>query len=159
MTSDRITEALSGLAALAAEYDEVFADLVESLGANAADCERDPAQLLPYMEEFAADVSAVDDMTGDDMTDDERVFLTNQFVAYLAKFLIVRHGASWDVIVDDAVPTGFRHVLRLTDVDGASQWADPFRLAIYEFQHLPIEVTRLLAAAQMAAGIFTANAD
>lgn len=81
-------------------------DLLERAGADLAAFEADPASALPFME------SMTEASRAEGLSEDERVYLHTQLVAFVAEVLVRGHGARWDVIADG---DGFAYVLAVGD--------------------------------------------
>ncbi|WP_431781532.1 hypothetical protein [Streptomyces chumphonensis] len=79
--------------------------------------------------------------------------LHSDLVSFLADVLIRRRGAQWNVKADPSVRRGYRYVLQATGLDGAERQIDPYDVVEEEFRHLPIEITRMIANAEVALAV------
>ncbi len=147
MTDDRITAARAGLPEWTAQAERTFLSLAETLGAPIAESRRDPIVLLPYLETYLSGLPL------DELDEDDWGALRTQFVAYVAQSLIIRYGAEWSVADDDRSPVRFRYVLERGDPAGERRWVDPFAVVMNEFRARPVEVSRMLATAELALGV------
>jgi hypothetical protein len=143
-----IDAARDGLADWTAEYDELYLALVDSLEAPAA-AREDPLHLIPSLVTLAREIAA-DEAS---MTHDDWIAVMNNFVAFLARFMIVTYGARWDVEPAPSSPAGYWYVLRVADYEGVNGWVDPFGVANREVRRRPIEPVRMLAEVETTAGV------
>lgn len=147
MTNDRMDEARAGLPEWSAEFEQYFIQLAEVLEAPVERCRQDPALLVPYAEAFVSGLPL------DELDQEDRVVLRTRMVAYVARLLIAHHGARWDVQEDETRPAGFRYVLRPPNPRPGRSWVDPFAVVMNEFHNRPVEITRMLATAELAIGV------
>jgi ubiquinone/menaquinone biosynthesis C-methylase UbiE len=94
----------------------------------------------------------------DELTDEDWRVLRSRLVSYLAWSMIIRYGAAWTVVTDETSPAGFRYLLAVADRGAQSRVIDPFAVVMKESRSRPIEVTRMLAVADVAAGVVVADA-
>jgi hypothetical protein len=146
MTDERVAEALAQLPTWAAQSEDAFRRLAEVLGAPVEDSLRDPTTLLPHVAMLLAELPL------DELTDDDWKALHLQLVAFVAQVLIHRSGARWSVLADDRSVTGYWYVLERTDGEGRTRILNPFALVFDELKERPIEVTRMLATAELVVG-------
>ncbi|MBD3932569.1 hypothetical protein IF129_13535 [Streptomyces chumphonensis] len=79
--------------------------------------------------------------------------LHSDLVSFLADVLIRGRGAEWNVKADPSVRRGYRYVIQATGLDGAKRQIDPYDVVEEEFRHLPIEITRMIANAEVALAV------
>jgi hypothetical protein len=141
MTDNRIDQARAGLPEWSAESERTFLQLARTLQAPVDDVRRDPTALLAHLERYVSGLPL------DELDEDDWMILRTQLVAAVAQTVIAREGAAWSVRPDERSPAGYRFVLeRATD----GRWVDPFAVVLNELRERPIEVTRMLATAEMA---------
>jgi hypothetical protein len=143
--ANKANEARAGLVSWGEEFERSFERLVEVLGAPVAESRRGPALLVPYLDEFLSGLPF------DRLDEEDWVVLEARLVAYLAQLLNTEHSTRWDVREDANNPEGFRYVLRLTTP--TDRWVDPFAVVANELHNRPVEVTRMLATAELAIGV------
>lgn len=59
-----------------------------------------------------------------------------------------RRGACWRKIDDQKSPAGYRYFIEATGLDGNAHQIEPYDVVMEEFEHLPIEITRMIANAE-----------
>lgn len=60
----------------------------------------------------------------------------------------VDEGGCWKLIDDAKSPTGYRYVIEAAGLDGNLYQIEPYDVVMEEFEHLPIEITRMIANAE-----------
>ncbi|MFF9374722.1 hypothetical protein ACF1BB_09295 [Streptomyces griseoluteus] len=74
-------------------------------------------------------------------------------MSYVADYVIRKHGAWWTVADDPTAPRGYRYVVKAVGRDGWTRQFDPLRAVAREVADLPIEITRILADAELTLGL------
>ncbi|MFJ7177522.1 hypothetical protein ACIQXA_14225 [Streptomyces massasporeus] len=105
---------------------------------------RDPMSLIPALQDYVSRAPL------DEFEQSDWITLHADLMSYVADYLIQKHGASWSVADDPATPRGYRFVIEATGRDGQPRRVDPFQVVSKEFDSLPIEITRMLASAELA---------
>lgn len=146
MDSNAAQAARAGLAEFAQESWKNFGSVAEVVGAPAAQAESDPLSVMPYLQTYIWELPL------DEFETEDWATLHADIVAFLARVMFVRCGASWQVREALSSPRGYRYVLRATDARGASHDVDPFEVVAQEFQRRPIDVARMLATTQLSLG-------
>lgn len=85
--------------------------------------------------------------------DDDWRTLHNDLACFLADLLIRRDGAAWTVKDDPESPLGYSYLLEVTGRDGTAHTLDPYDVVREEFAHLPIEIFRMIANAEVVTGL------
>ncbi|MFJ5718564.1 hypothetical protein [Streptomyces sp. NPDC093149] len=70
-------------------------------------------------------------------------------MSYVSDFLIQKYGARWTVVDDSTTTRGYRYVIETEDRDGKNRKIDPADVVMAELKNLPIEITRMLASAEL----------
>ncbi|MFK4109009.1 hypothetical protein [Streptomyces sp. NPDC002176] len=107
----------------------------------------DPMVLIPALQDYVSRAPFSEFEQSDWVT------LHADLMSYVADYLINKHGARWSVENDPASPRGYRYVIAATGRDGRSHVLDPLQLVGQEFTSLPIDITRMLAGAELALGL------
>ncbi|MFD8673875.1 hypothetical protein ACFV1A_12415 [Streptomyces seoulensis] len=81
------------------------------------------------------------------------ITLQADLMSYAADYVIRKHGARWTVVDDPMAPRGYRCVVEVIGRDGQTRQLDPLRAVAREIADLPIEITRMLADAELALGL------
>jgi hypothetical protein len=118
-------------------------DIADMLGVPPEAYTRDPLSLVPALQNYVSRLPFEEFETSDWVT------LHGDLLAYLADYLIRRHGARWCVVGDPATPRGYRYVIEALGRDGELRRVDPGDVIQNEFKSLPVEVTRMLASAEL----------
>ncbi|NUK19776.1 hypothetical protein [Streptomyces lunaelactis] len=118
-------------------------DVADMLGVPPDVYTRDPLNLIPALQNYVSRLPLSQFEQSDWIT------LHSDLMAYLADVLIQRHGARWIVVDDSTVPRGYRYVIEAEGRDREMRRIDPADVVQIEFKNLPIEVTRMLASAEL----------
>ncbi|MFI9507127.1 hypothetical protein [Nocardia sp. NPDC052566] len=124
---------------------ESLSGLRSALDADHIDLDSDPLAFMATLDEFIA---------GQDfehMDDDDWLWLHTMLAAYVAQVFLVEHHAKWDLITDER---GSNYILIVRGRDGADHFVSPMDIVYDDFgRAMPPEIPRILAAAELAAGI------
>jgi hypothetical protein len=118
-------------------------DIADMLGVLPDAYTRDPLNLIPALQNYVSRLPLGQFEQSDWVT------LHSDLLSYVADFLIQRHGARWDVVDDSTTPRGYRYVIEAQGHDGEIRRIDPADVVMTEFDNLPIEITRMLASAEL----------
>ncbi|MEU0197762.1 MULTISPECIES: hypothetical protein [unclassified Streptomyces] len=118
-------------------------DVADMLGVPPEVYTRDPLTLIPALQNYVSRLPLTQFEPSDWIT------LQSDLMAYVADVLIQRHGARWIVVDDSTTPRGYRYVIEAEGLDGQTRRIDPVGAVQAEFTNLPIEVTRMLASAEL----------
>ncbi|MEU0723478.1 hypothetical protein [Streptomyces sp. NPDC006140] len=118
-------------------------DVADMLGVPPEVYTRDPLTLIPALQNYVSRLPLTQFEQSDWIT------LQSDLMAYVADVLIQRYGARWIVVDDSTTPHGYRYVIEAEGLDGQIRRIDPVGAVQAEFTNLPIEVTRMLASAEL----------
>ncbi|MFD5518149.1 hypothetical protein [Streptomyces sp. NPDC127066] len=118
-------------------------DIADMLGISQDVYTRDPLSLIPALQNYVSRLPIGQFEQSDWVT------LSSDLMSYVADFLIRRHGARWEVVDDSTTPRGYRYVIEAQGYDGEIRRVDPTDIVMAEFGNAPIEVTRMLASAEL----------
>ncbi|MFE2966816.1 hypothetical protein ACFXKC_24710 [Streptomyces sp. NPDC059340] len=118
-------------------------DIADMLGVPPDAYTRDPLSLIPALQNYVSRLPLGQFEQSDWVT------LHSDLLSYVADFLVQRHGARWDVVDDSTTPRGYRYVIEAQGLDGEIRRIDPADVVMTEFDNLPIEITRMLASAEL----------
>ncbi|MFF0027877.1 hypothetical protein ACFYS7_06635 [Streptomyces avermitilis] len=119
-------------------------DIADMLGVPADVYTRDPSSLIPALQNYVSRLPL------NDFEQSDWVTLHSDLMSYVADFLIQRHGARWVVVDDPGASRGYRYVVQAEGLDGELRRIDPAYIVMAEFDSQPVEITRMLASAQLA---------
>jgi hypothetical protein len=122
-------------------------DVADMLGVPPDVYGRDPMSLIPALQDYVSRAPL------DEFEQSDWVTLHADLMSYIADYLIQKHGARWDVADDPTAPRGYRFVIEATGRDGQTRRVDPADVVRKEFSSLPIEITRMLASAELTLGL------
>ncbi|WP_367046966.1 hypothetical protein [Streptomyces sp. Je 1-332] len=109
----------------------------------------DPLQLVPALQNY------VSRLPYQEFEPSDWVTLLSDLMSYVSEFLIEKHGARWNVVDDSTAPRGYRYVVEAEGRDGQLRTIDPSDVVREEFGNLPIEITRMLASAELTLRLTT----
>ncbi|WP_433545298.1 hypothetical protein ACQPZG_08920 [Streptomyces sp. CA-294286] len=132
-----------GLEQWAEEGRTAIADLADMIGVPAHIYNADPTTLVPALQNY------VSRLPFGDFKESDWVTVHSDLIAYVADYLIRKHGACWATARDTGVPKGYRYVVEANGCDGEIHRVDPADVVMKEFGKLPIEITRMLASAEL----------
>lgn len=118
-------------------------DIADMLGISPKSYTDDPLTLIPALQNYVSRLPLSQFEQSDWVT------LQTDLMSYVADFLIQRHGAQWAVAEDSTTVRGYRYVIEATGHDGEARRIDPTDVVQEEFKKLPIEITRMLASAEL----------
>ncbi|AZQ75692.1 hypothetical protein EKH77_20830 [Streptomyces luteoverticillatus] len=113
------------------------------LGAAPDAYSRDPLNLLVALQNY------VDSLPLGEFEQSDWITLHTDLTSYLADVLVHRCEGVWRVAHDSTAPQGFRYVIEATGLDGELHQVEPYAVVMEEFRHPPIEVTRMIANAEV----------
>ncbi|MHB9859049.1 hypothetical protein [Streptomyces sp. YIM S03343] len=131
----------------------VIMDVADMLGLPPDVYSRDPQQLIPPLQDYVSKLPLSEFEQSDWVT------LHTDLLFYVAGYLIQRYGARWVVADDPHAPRGYRYAIEAQGRDGQTQRVDPADVVMTEFNNLPIEITRMLAGAELTLRLTTAGAE
>ncbi|ORT59296.1 hypothetical protein BKD26_15005 [Streptomyces sp. CB03238] len=119
-------------------------DVADMLGVPPSVYVNDPISLIPALQNYVSRLPL------SQLEQSDWVTLQTDLMAYVADFLIQKHGARWNVVDDPTAPRGYRYIIEAEGRDGEIHRIDPVDVVQLEFRNLPIEVIRMLASAELA---------
>ncbi|MGW4286821.1 hypothetical protein ACWEIK_07780 [Streptomyces sp. NPDC004673] len=125
-------------------------DLAEVLGVSPEVYSAEPASLVPALQDYVSRSPLEEFEQADWIT------LHADLMSYVADYAIRKYGAQWNVADDPTAPRGYRYIVEAVGQDGQdgqTRQLDPFRAVAREIADLPIEVTRILAGAELTLGL------
>ncbi|MFC5924257.1 hypothetical protein [Micromonospora vulcania] len=142
-----MAEARDELPTWASESHQNFEEFAKELNAPAQALAGDPFALVPYLQAYLSELPL------SQFEQDDWVTLHTDLASFLAEFMIRNHAASWVVREAPNSPRGFRYVLAVDQPVAGAGVVDPFEVVATEIRALPIEVTRMIANAELTAGV------
>ncbi|MGW0668206.1 hypothetical protein [Streptomyces sp. NPDC002746] len=115
------------------------AGVTEIIGVTTDQYAEDPLTLIPGLQKY------VDRLPLSDFEQSDWIALHTDLTAYLGDLMVRRHNATWVKVSDSSSPTGYRYLIEATGIDGATYHAEPYDVAMEEFERLPIKITRMVA--------------
>lgn len=128
-------------------------DVADMLGVPPEIYTRDPMSLIPALQNYVSRAPLGEFEQSDWIT------LHSDLMSYVADYLIQKHGARWDIAQDPTTPRGYRYVIEATGRDGQTRRIDPADVVMKEFSSLPIDITRMLASAELTLHLASQAAD
>ncbi|MEU2128213.1 hypothetical protein [Streptomyces sp. NPDC018352] len=125
------------------EGRQTVIDIADMLGVPPTTYTRDPLSLIPALQNYVSRLPL------DQFDQSDWATLHSDLMSYVSDFLIQKHGARWTVVDDSTAARGYRYVIEAEDRDGENRKIDPADVVMAEFKNLPIEVTRMLASAEL----------
>ncbi|MEE1808606.1 MULTISPECIES: hypothetical protein [Streptomyces] len=116
--------------------------LATVLGVAPEEYTADPLALLPGLQNY------VDRLPLGEFEQSDWVTLHTDLTSYLGDLLVRRRGAIWKKVDDRSSPAGYRYLIEAEGLDGKRYQAEPYDVVMEEFQHLPIEIGRMIANAE-----------
>ena len=142
MSEEDIARARAGLPEWARQSHRNFEALVRVLNAPAEQSAEDPLTLLPYLQRYVSMLPL------DQFEQSDWVTLHSDLASFVAEVMVKKHRGQWAVREAPNAPRGFRYVI---EVGGGM--VDPFEVVAHELRARPIEVTRMIASAELTAGV------
>jgi hypothetical protein len=124
-----------------------FQGLLDMLGVSSQQVAADPFTVVPYLQAYLSELPL------SQFERDDWVALHSDLATILAEYMIAKHGAQWVVRDAPRSPRGYRYVLQVNGPLTGDGIVDPFEVVAQEFRTPPIEVIRMLAAAELTAGV------
>ncbi|MFE9558905.1 hypothetical protein ACFYOD_36305 [Streptomyces sp. NPDC006703] len=118
-------------------------ELANMLGVHADAYTRDPLSLVPALQNYVSRLPLAQFEQPDWAT------LHSDLTSFLADVLVRRHNAAWQVVDDPHGQLGYRYVIEAQGLDGNPHRVDPADVVLTEFREQPIEITRMLAKAEL----------
>ncbi len=131
----------------AGDSHQSFQEFAKETNAPAEALTGDPIALVPYLRAYLSELPL------NEFTQDDWVTLHTDLASFLAEFMITNHAASWAVREAPNSPRGFRYVLAVDRPVAGSGVVDPFEVVASELRSPPIEVARMIATAELTAGV------
>ncbi|MFC9752605.1 hypothetical protein [Streptomyces sp. NPDC056921] len=125
------------------EGRQTVIDIADMLGVPPTTYTTDPLSLIPALQNYVSRLPL------DQFDQSDWATLHSDLMSYVSDFLIQKHGARWTVVDDATTARGYRYVIEAEDRDGENRRIDPADIVMAEFKNLPIEVTRMLASAEL----------
>ncbi|MER5569645.1 hypothetical protein ABT083_26035 [Streptomyces goshikiensis] len=119
-------------------------DVAGMLGVPPEIYTHDPMSLIPALQEYVSRAPL------DEFEQSDWVTLHSDLMSCVADYLVRKHGARWTVAEDPAAPRGYRFVIEAAGRDEQIRRIDPIDVVMKEFASLPIDITRMLATAELA---------
>lgn len=116
--------------------------LASMLGVSNDQFDADPLAVLPALENYVSRLPL------DEFEQSDWITLHTDLTSFLGDVLVRRHGGTWIKAVDASSPAGFRYLVQAEGLDGDVYRVEPYDVVMEEFQHLPIEITRMIANAE-----------
>ncbi|MGJ5825834.1 hypothetical protein [Streptomyces ossamyceticus] len=118
------------------------AHLAAMVGVTREQFEADPLASLPGLQNYVSRLPLGEFEQSDWIT------LHTDLVSFLGDVLVRRRGAHWMKVDDPEAPTGYRYFIEGTGFDGQAHQVEPYDVVMEEFEHLPIDIARMLANAE-----------
>ncbi|MFI2368543.1 hypothetical protein [Streptomyces sp. NPDC018833] len=118
------------------------AHLAAMVGVSLDRFETDPLAALPGLQNYVSRLPL------EDFEQSDWITLHTDLVSFLGDVLVRHRGGHWSVVDDASSPAGCRFVIEATDLDGNVRQVEPYDVVMEEFEHLPIEIGRLIANAE-----------
>ncbi|MFE7396056.1 hypothetical protein [Streptomyces sp. NPDC057557] len=135
------------------EGRQTVIDIADMLGVPPVVYTRDPLSQIPALQNYVSRLPLDQFEQSDWMT------LHGDLMSYVSDFLIQMHGARWVVVDDSTASRGYRYVIEVGDRDGVNHKIDPADVVMAEFGNLPIEITRMLASAELTLRLASLTSD
>lgn len=152
MSAEDAAAARADLSTWASDCRRNFQELIQVLGAPAEQVAADPFTVVPYLQVYLSELPLRE------FERDDWVALHSDLATILAEYMIRKHGGGWVVRDAPRAPRGFRYVIQVSRPLSGDGVVDPFEVVAQEFKTPPVEVIRMLAAAELTAGV-TRNYD
>lgn len=118
------------------------AHLAAMVGASQAQFEADPLAALPGLQSYVSRLPL------DEFEQSDWLTLHTDLVSFLGDVLVRRRGGQWKKVEDSNSPAGYRYFIEATGRDGNVRQVEPYDVVMEEFEHLPIEIGRMIANAE-----------
>jgi hypothetical protein len=118
------------------------AGLAAALGVAHEQYAEDPLTLLPHLQNY------VDRLPLGEFEQSDWITLHTDLTSYLGDLLVRRREAMWTKVDDRSSPARYRYFIEARGLDGKVYRVEPYDVVMEEFEHLPIEIGRLIANAE-----------
>ncbi|MFI6863654.1 hypothetical protein ACIBKZ_27820 [Streptomyces sp. NPDC050421] len=142
MQNETPADSASDIAEWALGAHDRAVGIAEMIGVGAERYTQDPLTLLPRLQNY------VDRLPLSSFEQSDWITLHTDLTAYLGDLMVRRHNATWVKVSDSSSPVGYRYLIETTGIDGATYRMEPYDVSMEEFEHLPIEITRMVANAE-----------
>ncbi|WP_419994488.1 hypothetical protein [Streptomyces boninensis] len=121
------------------------------LGVDLETFAADPFTLVPLLQDYVARLPLSEFEQSDWVT------LHTDLTSFLAEILVKNYGGNWEKVEASDSPAGFRYYIVATGLDGLRRRVEPYDVVMEEFQHPPIEITRMIANAGAFLGVISST--
>ncbi|MFF1460395.1 hypothetical protein [Streptomyces sp. NPDC058330] len=118
-------------------------ELASMLGVASHLYEEDPLAILPGLQNY------VNRLPLGEFEQSDWITLHTDLTSYLGDLLVRRHEASWVKENDSTSPTGYRFTIEAEGMNKKTYRVEPYDVVMEEFEHLPIEIGRMIANAEV----------
>jgi hypothetical protein len=118
------------------------AHLASMVGVTREQFDSDPLAALPGLQSYVSRLPL------DQFEQSDWITLHTDLVSFLGDVLVRRRGGHWTKVDDPDSPAGYRYFIEASSLDGRVRQVEPYDVVMEEFEHLPIEVTRMIANAE-----------
>ncbi|MFE9723666.1 hypothetical protein ACFYQ5_08735 [Streptomyces sp. NPDC005794] len=125
------------------------AELALALGVTQAQYAEDPLSLLPNLQNY------VDRLPLGEFEQSDWITLHTDLTSFLGDLLVRRREATWAKVDDPSSPARYRYFIETRGRDGKVYRVEPYDVVMEEFEHLPIEIGRLIANAEESLHVAT----
>ncbi|MCC3654108.1 hypothetical protein LIX60_22110 [Streptomyces sp. S07_1.15] len=137
----------AGLTRWSEEAHRNAVELAKMVGVKEEDFARDPLAALAGLQNYVSRLPL------DQFEQSDWYTLHADLTSYLAEVLIRRRGAEWRHAIDERSPAGRRYFIEATGLDGERHRIEPYDVVMEEFRNLPVEISRMIANAEVALGV------
>lgn len=127
------------------------AHLAALVGVTRERFEADPLASLPGIQNYVSRLPLGEFEQSDWIT------LHTDLVSFLGDVLVRRRGARWKKVDDPEAPAGHRYFVEAIGLDGEAYQVEPYDVVMEEFEHLPIDISRMLANAEAVLRVSSAS--
>ncbi|XIE77680.1 hypothetical protein AB6O49_04235 [Streptomyces sp. SBR177] len=118
------------------------ARLAEMVGVRCEQFEADPLSALPGLQNYVSRLPL------EEFEQSDWVTLHTDLVSFLGDVLVRRRRGYWKKVESGRSPVGFQYVIEAVGFDGGLYQVEPYDVVMEEFEHLPIEIGRMIANAE-----------
>jgi len=149
MQNETPDEADADVSEWAAGAHRNAAELALALGVTQAQYAEDPLSLLPNLQNY------VDRLPLGEFEQSDWITLHTDLTSFLGDVLVRRHRATWTKVHDPSSQARYRYLIETRGRDGEVHHVEPYDVVMEEFEHLPIEIGRLIANAEATLHVAT----
>ncbi|WP_432067173.1 hypothetical protein [Streptomyces sp. C10-9-1] len=120
------------------------ANLAAMIGVPQEQFEADPLAALPGLQNYVSRLPL------EEFEQSDWITLHTDLVSFLGDVLVRRRRGLWKRIESAQSPTAYQYVIEAPGLDGNLYQVEPYDVVMEEFEHLPIEITRMIANAEAA---------